>query len=107
MDFLLNEAGENFSSADGKFWKTVGMLNPITGPGLIASDVIKKVKNKQQQIPETPPTGTDTTKGAGSGGTDTTTQTQQGGMSTGAKVGIAVGVVAIVGLVIFLVVRKK
>lgn len=112
MDFLVKEAGESFSSGDGKFWKTVGLLNPITAPIIIGKSLKNKKDQKQQGASSdkaTTPSDKPTPSGSAtpSGGTTDTSQTQQGGMSKGAKIGLIVGGIAVVGLVIFLATRKK
>jgi hypothetical protein len=59
---------------------------------------------QQQAMPPPPPP---TAGGGGSRGAGAVGGNGQGGMSTGAKIGIGVGAVVILGLVGYLIIRKK
>lgn len=118
--------GEIYSNAKGNFWKNAVLFTPA-GPIIAASRaakgesiwkrkdgsmaIVDKNGNVVEEIPKdaekqakAPETKSPDASGTGAG---TTTQTQQGGMSSGAKIGLAIGGVVVIGLVIFLATRKK
>jgi LPXTG-motif cell wall-anchored protein len=119
--------GEVYSNARGNFWKNAVLFTPA-GPIIAASraakgekiwkrkdgsmaivdksgKVIEEIPKDAEKQAKAPETKAPETKAPDVSATSSTTPST--GMSKGAKIGLAIGGVVVVGLVIFLATRKK